>query len=366
MPPQMPMSDPFAGHPAELPSADPGRASRARVQLHFLPGIPSTGSAAGEVLQRTIDSLSGFANKYFYRIQAAESCGPSVFASDPRAGRPLSEILDKTSRLDIPRAVALTARLLKGLQAAHEQGLVHGCLNPDLIDVVERRNGESLRIHGLAIYAAWARELGDEGLFSAAALPCRAPERLEGFGADIPSDVYAAGAILYRCLSGQWPFFGKTRERLLEDMRSRAPVAPECWRPEIRRHAGLSEVVLKAVAIDPAFRYQSAGEFLQDLLAVRRGTFPEALREPPGAAGRSVKRRPMHGPPPGRSRRHRRRRLARESWLKRQLSAALLLTAVSLGGLAILWAGFKVIRLAVRNEASGPFEVHDLTPPQKP
>ena len=88
------------------------------------------------------------------------------------------------------------------------------------------------------------------------------PEQLTGKQTTQRSDIYSVGILLYNCLTGEPPFVGDlktlTRRQLRED-----PRPPRELNRKISPH--MEAVILKALAKDPAERYQSAGDMLDDL-----------------------------------------------------------------------------------------------------
>src|SRR5438128_1938821 len=85
-----------------------------------------------------------------------------------------------------------------------------------------------------------------------------APERVEGRPATVASDVYGLGLVLYEMLVGKPPFTSANAAVLLRDHVVRPPVPPSHLRPSLPKD--VDTIVLKALAKDPALRYQKATE----------------------------------------------------------------------------------------------------------
>ena len=83
-----------------------------------------------------------------------------------------------------------------------------------------------------------------------------APERVEGRPASVASDVYGLGLVVYEMLVGKPPFTSGNAAVLLRDHVVRPPVPPSHLRPSLPKD--VDAIVLKALAKDPALRYQKA------------------------------------------------------------------------------------------------------------
>jgi len=121
-----------------------------------------------------------------------------------------------------------------------------------------------------------------------------APEQASGqaHAAGPPADVYALGAILYACLTGQPPFKAPTALETMERVRSREPVPPSRLRKEVPRD--LETICLKCLAKEPHRRYASAAEMADDLRRFREGR--PVVARPVGNIERSemwVRRNPV-------------------------------------------------------------------------
>jgi serine/threonine-protein kinase len=95
------------------------------------------------------------------------------------------------------------------------------------------------------------------------------PEQAKGAPVDQTSDLYSVGVVLYELLTGVVPFSGDTPVEIAMKHLSSTPEAPSKKRAEVPRD--LDMVVLRALAKDPADRYQSAEEMDADLERVARG-----------------------------------------------------------------------------------------------
>ena len=95
-------------------------------------------------------------------------------------------------------------------------------------------------------------------------LHCLAPELLRGEPADVRSDIWAFGVLLYELAGGGQPFIGRTAFELTsailrEPARPLPPTVP----------AGLRAVILRCLQKEPVRRYQRVGEILAVLEALR-------------------------------------------------------------------------------------------------
>ncbi|MCH9682427.1 MAG: hypothetical protein K0V04_13400, partial [Deltaproteobacteria bacterium] len=124
---------------------------------------------------------------------------------DAVPGQPLAATLTDEPRA-LEQALAIITPLAQGLTAAHEAGVVHGAIRPELVSMAP--GGAVLR--GLGLAALQCPTLRD------AAVGRVAPERLAGAGPTAKSDAYALAALLYRLITGRNPTGAVVRPSELE------------------------------------------------------------------------------------------------------------------------------------------------------
>jgi serine/threonine-protein kinase len=111
-----------------------------------------------------------------------------------------------------------------------------------------------------------------------------APEQVDRGVADQRTDVYAAGILLYECLTGHQPHYGETPLQIAyQHVNSDVP-APSLIRPTLPRQ--IDHLVQRATCRNPDGRPADAGMFLREMLAVRRGLGADALDDTAGQAPR--------------------------------------------------------------------------------
>jgi serine/threonine-protein kinase len=177
-------------------------------------------------------------------------------------GKPLDEILDAVEaqggRADVADVVRLIDPLVTTLQSAHEMGIVHRDLKPANIFVLSQARGGGVRLidFGFAKFQRM-RGLTAEGMV-AGSPSYIAPETWMGRSdvTDHRIDVYALGAVIYRCLAGQPPFVAsKDLMELLRDA-TRAPrPSLHALRPDL--NPSIDDWVQQVLAIAPEERFQS-------------------------------------------------------------------------------------------------------------
>jgi serine/threonine protein kinase len=179
-------------------------------------------------------------------------------------GQDLREILTETPRLPVERAVRIIIDACRGLELAHERGLVHRDLKPANICVTRRSDGREVAKvidFGVAKLRDGA-DLSEEGTLIGT-LGYMAPEQLtDQKELDARADIYALGVILYQALAGRPPHLCN-RSELLYRIISVDPRPLHELCSELP--AGLSDVVHRALLRNKERRYPSAREFARAL-----------------------------------------------------------------------------------------------------
>lgn len=195
--------------------------------------------------------------------------------------------------LEPREAASILARVARAVEAAHAQGVIHRDLKPANIMLADPDGTPRITDFGLARDEAMSRSLTRTGAMLGTPLTM-SPEQIRGEKIDLRADVYALGAVLYRCLTGHFPFEAATPVELARAVLDDVPVLPSAHRPGLP--SALDEVTLRALSRDRRDRYASAGAFAEALEAWlaaqgrprRSGRQARGLLAPPGGA---------HGPP---------------------------------------------------------------------
>lgn len=175
------------------------------------------------------------------------------------------ETVAKRAPLPVDEVARLGVLLADALHALHRQNVVHHDLAP--AHVLLSPQGHAVLIDfGLACHGDLPDLVGAESDGRSVALGTPAiiaPEQLAGVRGDPRSDLYAAGAILYRLATGRYPF-GRAESRWrLHQRRWLDPVPPRVLNPGLP--AWFQEIVLRCLAVRPERRYASAAQLANDL-----------------------------------------------------------------------------------------------------
>jgi serine/threonine-protein kinase len=194
--------------------------------------------------------------------------GAQYIAMELLAGETLGTAL-KAGRLSSAHALDIAGQLLLALAHAHGHGVIHRDIKPENIMLVPR-----VIAPGTPASAAGKRAvLIDFGLASLRdELPLTgvgmcigspsylAPERLLGQPHDIRTDLYAVGVVLYEMVAGQKPFVGASPEHTMQLALHRPPRPLRALRRDVP--SALDRLIRRALAKDPARRFQDAEEML--------------------------------------------------------------------------------------------------------
>jgi serine/threonine protein kinase/tetratricopeptide (TPR) repeat protein len=167
-----------------------------------------------------------------------------------------------SGHLPFERVLSLARQITSGLAAAHDVGIVHRDLKPQNI-LVDLSGRAYISDFGLAkSYEASAAGLTRPGDFIGTPR-YMAPESVEGQPSDHRSDLYALGLILYEMASGSTPFPG---DSALEVLMQRVRISPRPLKevaPDLPPF--FTNIVMRCLEKEPARRYQTARDLLQDL-----------------------------------------------------------------------------------------------------
>jgi serine/threonine protein kinase len=177
-------------------------------------------------------------------------------------GESLSQRLHQGGPLPWERAVPLFAVALEGIEQAHRAGIVHRDLKPDNLMITET-GAVKVMDFGIARLVGSGR-LTRTGLVIGT-LRYMAPEQIRGQEADRRTDIYALGTVLYEMVTGRVPFDGNSDYLVLKAQIESHPAPPSSLQPGLP--TWLDEAILKALAKDPADRFQTVEELRAYLLA---------------------------------------------------------------------------------------------------
>jgi serine/threonine protein kinase len=197
-------------------------------------------------------------------------------------------------------------QLMEGLAGAHGAGIVHRDLKPDNVFLSRQRGGQTDFVKLLDFGISKFNQLSGDSGFSMTRTGAvmgtpyyMAPEQAKGSREmDHRVDLYAAGVILYEALTGQVPFSADTFNELLFKIVLEEPKPLSAVEPSV--DAGFAAIVTKAMARDPAHRFQTAREFQSALAQWGAGQGPmlaSSLRlpSPLGTSGMGQPSAPMLG-----------------------------------------------------------------------
>jgi serine/threonine-protein kinase len=194
-----------------------------------------------------------------------EAEGTYYIAMEFLDGRSLKELIVARGPAPVNVAIDYARQILAAIRFAHRHGIVHRDIKPHnvLVDAEGR-----LKVTDFGIARAGTSQMTEAGSIIGTA-QYLSPEQAKGAPVDQTSDLYSVGVVLYELLTGVVPFSGDTPVEIAMKHLSVTPEPPSAKRAEIPRE--LDMVVLRALAKDPADRYQSAEEMDADLARVARG-----------------------------------------------------------------------------------------------
>jgi eukaryotic-like serine/threonine-protein kinase len=207
-------------------------------------------------------------------------------------GRELRDFFEKGERFPMPEVVRIMSEMLDALDHAHSHGVVHRDMKPANLILLD--NGR-VKVADFGIARVEASELTQTG--TVLGTPTyMSPEQFMGHPVDGRSDLFSCGVILYQLLTGEKPFTGESTTTIMYKVLREEPVPPS--QLNLSLAPALDAVMKKALAKNPAERFQSGHEFAQALqAAVAAPNSAPAPAHAPAPAIPVISMGPLQDPP---------------------------------------------------------------------
>jgi serine/threonine-protein kinase len=186
----------------------------------------------------------------------AEEQGLAYVVMEYVEGVPLDAALATQQGFSSSDLLDISRQVCRGLDHAHSKGIVHRRLTP--LSILTEWDG-TVKILD---FAADPGPLADQ---NADHLRYLSPEQVQGRAPDARSNVFNWGAILYEMVTGRKAFGGSDAAGVQREILEVMPPAPKDVNP--RLPVGISRVIMKALAKNPEYRFQHAGDLVSELEA---------------------------------------------------------------------------------------------------
>jgi serine/threonine-protein kinase len=215
----------------------------------FVETLIAEGESARELISQNIVALHG----------AGEIDGQFCAAMEYIQGNSIATMLARNEGFSIWDLLDITRQVGAGLEHAASKGVAHSSLEPAKI-MVQWDGMVKILGYGISNMSLIVAESGN-GL--GRLMPYCSPEQIRGEAIDLRSNVFTLGTILYEMVAGRKAFDAADPVALVSQIENQMPPSPVSVSAKI--HPGVSALVMKALAKDPAGRYQSARELVDDL-----------------------------------------------------------------------------------------------------
>jgi serine/threonine-protein kinase len=174
-------------------------------------------------------------------------------------GISLDEFVRSGGPLPVERALTIFRKALDGIAHAHAQGIVHRDIKPANIMLADSGQVKVMDF-GIARALDSQEQLTRHGQVAGTA-KAMAPEQIRGAQADVRSDIYSLGIVLYTLLAGRPPFVGEGDHALMLAQLEQAPPPLRSWIDNVPPK--VEAAVMRALQKDPSARFQNVAAFAQ-------------------------------------------------------------------------------------------------------
>lgn len=180
-------------------------------------------------------------------------------------GITLKQYIEQQGEIKWREALYFTVQILQALQHAHERGIIHRDIKPQNIMLLEDGSIKVMDFGIARFTQAETQTMTDKAIGSVHYI---APEQARGGHINDKADIYSVGVMLYEMLTGQLPFVADNAVSVAIMQMQAEPTPPTRINPSIPK--GLEEITMHAMEKNPAQRFPSAADMLEDIERFRR------------------------------------------------------------------------------------------------
>jgi serine/threonine protein kinase/dienelactone hydrolase len=233
---------------------------RRTVALKFIPPELSRYPEAKERFIREAQAAAALDHPNICTVHEVEDFEDRAFiAMAYIQGQSLREKIAKHP-LSIDEALDIAIQVARGLEEAHNKGIIHRDIKSANIMVTEKGQAKIMdfglaKVIGESLITKEAKTMGTVAYMS--------PEQARGEAVDQRTDIWSLGVVLYEMLAGQLPFKGERETSIMYSIVHEEPKRLKTIKPDIPSE--LEQIIHLALEKKPEARYSSAGEMLKDL-----------------------------------------------------------------------------------------------------
>ena len=241
--------------------------------------LPGASSEVVERLRREAAVTTELAHPNIVTVYDLEELpgGQLAIVMEHLEGEDLQQVLEHSGPMSVGEVLETFAGVADALDRVHEAGVVHRDIKPQNLFCC-RSGPLKILDFGVAHLSSAGPPLTGTGE-SVGTLNYMAPEQLGGEPISPRTDVYALGAVLYQCLTGQMPVVGRVPAEVMAAILFQEPPRADQVREEIPTRA--ADALCQAMARNPEDRFEKAS----DLLAALTGEVQVTAPPPPHRTG---------------------------------------------------------------------------------
>ena len=226
-----------------------------------------------KVLKSEFSSNKNFVSKFKVEAQSAaglmhhnivnvydvgEENGLYYFVMELVEGITLKHYIEKKMRLSYKEALSIAIQVSNGIEAAHNNGIIHRDIKPQNI-IISREGKVKVADFGIA-RAASSDTVTSHAMGS---VHYTSPEQARGGYSDAKSDIYSIGITLFEMVTGRVPFDGETTVSIaIKHIQEEMP-SPRMYVPDLP--ISVEKIIMKCTQKNPDRRYYNMGELIADL-----------------------------------------------------------------------------------------------------
>jgi tetratricopeptide (TPR) repeat protein len=189
-------------------------------------------------------------------------------------GEDLKSLIRRMGTLPVGKTLSIARQIAEGMAEAHKLGVVHRDLKPSNV-MIDREGNAKIMDFGIA-RSIFAGGMTAEGAMIGTP-EYMSPEQVEGRETDGRSDIYSLGVLIYEMATGRVPFEGDTPLSVAFKQKNEIPQGPRKLNPQVPED--LNRLILRCLEKDRSRRFQTAEEFLADLIKIEE-SLPTTERIP--------------------------------------------------------------------------------------